>query len=374
MSHTSSIIHSFQPFLQEAWKKSHFKEVTEIQKQVIPAILEGQDIIAESPTGTGKTLAYLLPTLEKIDVNKKEMQVLIFASSRELVMQILEEIRIWTEGSSIGRAALIGGANVKRQIDKLKKKPQIVVATPGRAVELMQQKKLKVHEVKTVVFDEADQLFSNEHQKQIDHVLKSTLKDRQILVFSATLNELVEEKAKIRMNDAKVVRVKLDEEANNVEHVYIICEQRDKMTTLRRLINLKGLRALAFSNDIQLLSTYAAKLEYDGMPLGLLHSETTKQEREQALRQFREKRTPLLLATDVASRGLDIKELTHVFQLDVPRDAEQYKHRAGRTGRAGQEGTVISLVTEQEVQKLLQLGKKLSLTMYEKRLYKGELV
>jgi len=231
MSNTWSIIQSLQPFLQEAWEKSKFIKPTPIQDKSIVSILEGKDVIAESPTGTGKTLAYLIPALHKIDVENKNVQVLILASSRELVMQILEEIRIWSKGSKIEAAALIGGADIKRQLEKLKKKPHIIVGTPGRVVELVQMKKLKVHEVKTIVFDEGDQLFSDEHQKEVDQIIKSTMKIKQVLVFSATLQEEVEKKAKERMADPLVIRIKDGGiQKENVDHFYIVCEEREKLT------------------------------------------------------------------------------------------------------------------------------------------------
>lgn len=374
MRNTWSIISSFQPFLQEAWTKSKFTNPTPIQDKSIVSILEGKDVLAESPTGTGKTLTYLLPALQKIDVGKKEIQVLILASSRELVMQILEEIRIWSEGSKIERAAIIGGADVKRQLDKLKKKPQIIVGTPGRVVELILSKKLKVHEVRTVVFDEGDQLFSPEHQKEVDQIIKSTMKIKQVLVFSATLQEEVERKAKERMTDPLVIRIMDDGvQKENVDHFYIVCEEREKLTTLRKLMNIKDMKALAFSNNINQIEMLAAKLEYKGLAIGVLYSEKTKQEREVALKRFRDGKYPLLLATDVASRGLDIKELTHVVQLEVPKDENQYTHRAGRTGRAGQSGVVLSIVTGIEAQRLLKLGKKSAINLKEVRLYKGTL-
>ncbi|MBU9720110.1 MULTISPECIES: DEAD/DEAH box helicase [Bacillaceae] len=374
MSNTWSIIPSLQPFLQEAWRNSNFTQPTAIQEKAVPTILEGGDVIAESPTGTGKTLAFLLPILNKIDVSKKDVQAVILASSKELVMQIMEEIRIWSIGSGIERASLIGGANVKRQLDKLKKKPHIIVGTPGRVQELIQMKKLKMHEVRTVVLDEGDQVFSNEHVKTVDQIIKSTLKDRQLLVFSATLSSEVEEKARERMKDPTLIRVGESESAGHVEHVYIVCEERDKISVLRKLMNLENMRALVFSNNIDVLSVYAAKLEYQGLPLGVLHSEVSKQERERSLKQFRESKFPLLLTTDVASRGLDIKGLNHVIQLEVPKEARQYTHRAGRTGRAGEGGTVISILADYEVKKLLRIGEELGLTMEERRLYKGELI
>ena len=256
MSNTWSIIPSLKPFLQEAWTKSKFTNPTPIQEKSIVSILEGKDVIAESPTGTGKTLAYLLPTLQKINVEKKAVQILILASTRELVMQILEEINIWSEGSDIESLAVIGGANIKRQMDKLKKKPQIIVGTPGRVVELIQLKKLKVHEVKTLVFDEGDQLFSSEHQKEVDQIIKSTMKIKQVLVFSATLQEEVEKKAKERMREPLVIRIKDDGgQKENVDHFYIVCEERGKLTTLRKLMNIKDMKALAFSNNKNQIET-----------------------------------------------------------------------------------------------------------------------
>lgn len=374
MSNTWSILPSLQPFLQEAWEKSNFTNPTTVQEKTVPEILEGKDLIVESPTGTGKTLAYLLPTLHKIDTNKKDVQALILASSRELVMQILEEIRIWSEGSGIERAALIGGANVKRQLDKLKKKPQIIVGTPGRIVELIQSKKLKVHEVNTVIFDEGDQLFSSEHQKEVDQIIKSTLKSKQVFVFSATISEDVETKAKERLTSPITIRIQQDVlRSDNLQHLYIACEEREKITTLKKLMNLESFKGLAFSNNKNQIETFAAKLDYNGVPIGALHSDTTKQERETALKRLREGKYPLILATDVASRGLDIKGLSYVIQLDVPKDEEQYIHRAGRTGRAGGEGIVISIVTGLEENKLLKLGKKLGITLKETKLYKGSL-
>ncbi|HHX56984.1 MAG TPA: DEAD/DEAH box helicase, partial [Clostridiales bacterium] len=296
------------------------------------------------------------------------------ASTRELVMQILEEIRIWSEGSKIEGTAIIGGANVKRQLDKLKKKPQIIIGTPGRVVELILSKKLKVHEVRTLVFDEGDQLFSREHQKEVDEIIKSTMKIKQVLVFSATLQEEVEKKAKERMTDPLVIRIMDDGvQKENVDHFYIVCEEREKLATLRKLINIKDMKALAFLNNKNQIEMLAAKLEYKGLALGVLYSEKSKQERETALMRFRDGKYSLLLATDVASRGLDIKNLTHVLQLEVPKDENQYTHRAGRTGRAGQSGVVLSVVTGIEAQRLLKLGKRLAINLKEVRLYKGTL-
>jgi superfamily II DNA/RNA helicase len=178
-----------KPFIQSNWEKANFQEPTAIQKKSIPLILEGKDVFAESPTGTGKTLAYVLPLLNNIDEKKKNAQVVILAPSRELVMQIFEEIKKWSEGSGLTSASFIGGANIKRQLEKLKKSPQVIVGTPGRIHELIKLKKLKMHEVKAFVLDEGDQLLIPEHKNTIKEIIKTTLNDRQVVLFSATLNE-----------------------------------------------------------------------------------------------------------------------------------------------------------------------------------------
>ncbi len=369
------MIQSFTSFLQEAWEKSQFSQPTAVQEQAVTVIHEGKDVVVEAPTGSGKTLAYLLPLLHNVDPQVKNTQVVIVAPSKELSMQIVDEVRKWSEGSEIQTASFVGGANIKRQLDRLKKKPQVVVGTPGRLVELVQMKKLKMHEVKTIVLDEGDQLLSTEHDKEIDSLIKTTLKDRQILVVSATLPQEIEKKAVERMNNPEIIRIeRKDDELINMKHHYIVCEKREKIEQLKKIINMRNVKALAFSNDIDLLHEFADKLEYKGHKVGVLHSEVTKQERESAIKQFRSGKVPVLLSTDVASRGLDIQDLTHVILLDVPREGKQYIHRAGRTGRAGSSGVVITIVSGIEEKWLSNLAKDLNIEIVKKRFFKGELV
>ncbi|PAK43454.1 DEAD/DEAH box helicase [Peribacillus simplex] len=375
MSELPALINDRKPYIQAVWKKSGFGQLTPIQTKAIPVIVEGKDIMAESPTGTGKTLAYLLPLLEKIDPEKKSPQALILASSRELVMQINEEIRIWSEGSGITGAAFIGGANVKRQLDKLKKRPQVIAGTPGRIYELIAQKKLKMHEVKTIVLDEGDQLIIPEHMGTINNIIKTTLKDRQIMVFSATLPEETEKAAREFMNEPEMIKVdKHEKMESKVDHLYFVVERREKSKILEKITRLKDVKALAFLNDIAELSVLHEKLSYKGIEMGVLHGESNKVDREKALRKLRSGKSPMLIATDVAARGLDIKGLTAVVHIDMADNIEQYIHRSGRTGRAGADGTVISIVTEREERDLKKMARELEIPLTKVTFYGGNIV
>ncbi|KPB06121.1 DEAD/DEAH box helicase [Bacillus sp. CHD6a] len=372
---STTFINTLQPFIQNIWENSEFVAATPVQEQAIPVILEGKDLLVESPTGTGKTLAYLLPIIERIDLSKQHPQALIVAPSKELAMQILEQIQKWTVGSEITGASFIGGANVKRQIEKLKKRPHILVGTPGRLQELIQMKKIKMHEVQSIVMDEADQLFVPEHKKTIENIIKSSMQERQLLLFSATLKEETEKHAVNLLKEPLVIKVtKADLPPARVEHLYTVVDQRDKANVLANLLREPEIKALAFVRDIGNLAVLTEKLIYKQLNVGFLHSESSKQERENAMKNFRKDEYPVLLATDVAARGLDIKELSHVIHYDLPEEVESYVHRSGRTGRQGAEGTVISIVSEREERRLKQFARELGLKLEKRVVFGGKLV
>ena len=365
----------FKSFIKSAWEKAEFDQLTAIQEQSIPAILSGKDVMAESPTGTGKTLAYLLPLLQGIDPEKKALQALILAPSRELVMQIYEEFQKWSEGSGIQGTSLIGGANVKRQLEKLKKRPQVIVGSPGRIEELIKQKKLKMHEVKTIVLDEGDQLLLPEYQRTISSIIKSTLSERQLILFSATLKEATIQKASELMKDPEVIHVKTTASTAKVEHIYFVGEARNKIDVLKKLSRLDNMHGLVFVNDIWDLTGLAEKLRYHDIPAGELHSEVKKEERKKAIKAFEAGELPLLLATDVAARGLDLKDITHVIHFDFPETMTQYVHRSGRTGRLGSDsGTVVSIVNEREERELKQFAREMNHSLHKKEWYAGKIV
>ncbi|RDU36797.1 ATP-dependent helicase [Neobacillus piezotolerans] len=370
-----TIQETFKPFIHDVWEKSGFSRPTSIQEAAIPAILDGRDLIAESPTGTGKTLAYLLPVLEKVDSSSQALQAVVLASSQELIMQVYQEFQKWSEGSGIRGATFIGGANVKRQLEKLKKKPHIVFGTPGRMNELIKQKKLKMHEVKTIVLDEGDQLLVREHFGPVLDIVKSALKDRQVVLFSATMKQETEQLAKNLTENPEVIRITKDEaiEQGTVEHIYFSCEPREKMLLLEKIARLDGIKVLAFINDITEIPVITAKLQFKELSVGLLHSEIGKMDRQKAVKDFRDGKIKILVATDVAARGLDIQGVTHVVHVDFPKDIDQYIHRSGRTGRMGANGTVISLVTEREERELKAYGRKLGVAVEKRIFYKGKI-
>ncbi|MCY8907329.1 DEAD/DEAH box helicase [Bacillus atrophaeus] len=373
MTQTWPFLHNAKTFIKENWETSGFTKPTAVQEQTAELIMEGKDVIAESPTGTGKTLAYALPVLERIQPEQKHAQAVILAPSRELVMQIFQVIQDWKLGSELRAASIIGGANVKKQVEKLKKHPHIIVGTPGRVSELIKMKKLKMHEVKTIVLDEADQLILPEHRETMKQIIKTTLKDRQLLCFSATLKQETEQVLREMTQEPEVLKVERSQhDAGKVKHQYLVCDQRDKVKLLQKLSRLQGMQALVFVRDIGNLSVYAEKLAYHHVDLGILHSEAKKMERAKILAAFENGEFPLLLATDIAARGLDIENLPYVIHADIP-DEDGYIHRSGRTGRAGKEGTVISLVTPMEESKLKKMAKRLGLTLQQVVYAKGQL-
>jgi superfamily II DNA/RNA helicase len=349
---------------------------TLIQAEAIPLILAGKDVIAQSQTGTGKTLAYLLPALQKMDPSLKHLQVMVLVPTRELGMQIIHEIEKLTQQSSIIAQSLIGGASVSRQIEKLRLHPQIVVGTPGRILELIKVKKLSMHHVQTIVVDEVDQVFDLGSMIEVESILKSAMRDRQILFFSATISDAIHTIAMRWMKEPALVHINPTQlAAETLEHLYFVCEERDKIDTLRRLIRLYNPKsAIVFINETDDAAEVIQKLNYVGLTIEALYGEASKQDRAKAMSGFREGRFPLLLATDVAARGLDLTEVTHVINLDLPVDADHYIHRAGRTGRMGRKGTVISIVARKQQFIIDKYAKTLGVSFVQKDMFEGRVV
>lgn len=360
-------------------KLQQIENPTQIQEDVIPRAMLGEDIIGQSQTGSGKTLAYLIPVFQKIDTEKRENQVIILTPTHELAMQVNTQVQLLSENSglNVSSAAMIGSANIKRQIKTLKnEKPHIIVGSSGRILELIKLKNIKAHTVKTIIIDEADKLLDKNNLKDIKAVIKTTLRDRQLMLFSATIPEKTLTTAKELMDDFKLIKIDKKIQVNeDITHMYFVCEKRDKLLTLRRLMHaLEPKRAIAFINTAYNIENSAETLEHHGLKLESIYGTVGKEERRNALNNFRLGKTNLLLASDIAARGLDIEDIDYIFSLDIPEDPEIYLHRAGRTARAGATGSSICIVTEQELPFIKGYEKAFKIKIEEKDMYKGKVI
>ena len=373
MSTTFAELH-ISASLLDVLRERKMDNPTPVQADAIPLILEGRDALVESPTGTGKTFAYLLPLLTKIDMEKKDVQAIVLAPTHELVVQIAREAESLLPAYDTAVVPLIGGADVKRQVERLKKKPVLVVATPGRLLELIEQRKLKVHEVKTVVVDEADRMLDAGFGKPVQEVMKKTLRDTQRLLFSATIPEDVIKAAGIFTKEAAVIRSAAPEGAAGVAHMYLVTDPRKKVDTLRRLLRLVNVRSsIVFVNQIEKVDEIVSKLNYHHLPCRLLHRDATKEERARTLQQFREGVFPVLITMDVSARGIDIPGVECIVHYDPASDGDTYVHRSGRTGRMGRAGLVFSIINPQERFIIQKFAKQTGLSITEKFMTHGAL-
>lgn len=373
MSTTFADLHVAAPLL-ERLREQNMETPTPVQAEAIPVIWEGKDALVESPTGTGKTYAYLLPILSKADFDKKDVQAIVLAPTHELVMQIARVAEGLLPGQDTAVLPLIGGVDVKRQIERLKKKPMLIVATPGRLLELIDQRKVKLHEVKTVVVDEADRMLDAGFGKPVFDVMKRTLRDTQRLFFSATIPEAIIDQASAVTRDEVVIRAAAPEGAQGVAHMYLLTDPRKKVDTLRRLLRLVNVRSsIVFVNQIDKVDEIVSKLIYHHLPCRLLHREATKEERARTIQQFRDGVFPVLITTDVSARGIDIPGVECVVHYDPAPDADTYVHRSGRTGRMGRAGLVFSVITSQELFIIRKIAKQTGLSITEKIMAHGAL-
>lgn len=348
---------------------------TKIQEQGIPAIIEGENIVLHSQTGSGKTLAFVLPLLEKLDETKKDLQALIVAPTQELAMQIFQEVKDLTKDTPYDVEAFIGSGNIKRQLEKLKKvKPQLVVGTPRRIIELAETK-LKMHHVQAVVFDEADRQIldrkSNEDYVQLERKMPGNC---QFIFASATATPELMNRLSQKVSDPVFISVDEGIVKNKIEHLFIVGDRRQQIDQLRGMIrNLNISRGMVFVNNLERVKETVDKLNYHGVKAGALSSEQDKFERADVMEKFSKGDLHILVATDVAARGIDIQNVTHVVNLQLTNEKEGYLHRAGRTGRMGKEGTVISIITKQEIHKLKKWAQAFEITLHEKQYQFGKI-
>lgn len=370
-------MNEFVQVFPENWQKNYenkgFITPSLIQQAVFQPLSNKQSIVAISPTGSGKTLAYLWPLLLNVEPGEASALV-IFASSQELAIQVADVAREWGKDKELKVQSLVGGANVKRQIEGLKKKPEILIGTPGRILELMKAKKIKAHQVKTMVFDEADQLFDAGNSQIIDQILHQAPTEYQLAFFSATADRSLESIEKITGKTFETIDVTAEDDSQKgLRHYFLRVPIRKKDEYLRRLTHIEDFQGLIFFNQLTELGVMEEKLLYRGVPVGSLASDQNKLLRKAALEQFKKKKISALLTTDVAARGLDITGLPYVVNAEVPLSEEAYLHRSGRTGRMGNEGTVITLVQDNNLRDLKRLLRPTNITLEEIFLHGGKL-
>ena len=350
--------------IRKAIEELGFVQPMPVQEEVIPYLIspEGRDVIALAQTGTGKTAAFGIPLLERIDTTSRETQALVLSPTRELCLQITDDIRDFAKYmDGVHVEAVYGGASIEPQMRALKKGVNIIVATPGRLVDLMHRGYARLEQVQTIVLDEADEMLNMGFSDSINEVFESLSAEHSTLMFSATMSREVERVAKKYLHDYREIVVgSRNEGAENVNHIYYLVSAKDKYLALKRIVDYyPKIFAIIFCRTKVETQEIADKLIRDGYNAESLHGDLSQPQRDLTMQKFRQHLTQLLVATDVAARGLDVDDLTHVINFGLPDDIENYTHRSGRTGRAGKKGTSISIVHSKEKFKIRNIEKEI---------------
>ncbi|MGM9928476.1 MAG: DEAD/DEAH box helicase [Bacillus sp. (in: firmicutes)] len=347
-------------------QKHNITKPTPIQEQTIPSVLEGKDLIGQAQTGTGKTLAFILPIIQNVDFERDEIQALIVAPTRELAIQITAEIeKLLAEQKDSEVLAVYGGQDVEKQLKKLKRNVAIVVATPGRLLDHMRRGTIDITQISTLVLDEADQMLHIGFQNEIEKIIGETADTRQTLLFSATMSPEVRQLAEKHTKNARYIQVeKKQGPADLVEQWAVMTTDRGKQPTIIELVNKDNpFLAVIFCRTKRRVSHLLGVLRSNGFDCDELHSDLSQAKREQVMKRFRTAKIQLLVATDVAARGLDVEGITHVYNYDIPEDVESYVHRIGRTGRAGMDGTAVTLYTDDDLSMLKEIENELKISI-----------
>lgn len=364
--------------LINALKEQNIIRPTQIQKEAYKPIEEGKSVIGCSETGSGKTLAYLLPIFSKINAEDTHIQALIAVPTQELGIQVYRQIQRLSEasGSNINAAQLIGEGNINRQIEALKSKPHIVVGTTGRINKLIKMKKLSVHNVRTLVVDEADKMLSKDNFEGLLELRRSLMKYTQVVMISASMDKKSIELSNQFSQDYTVITLKNKTSIpQTIKHMFIVTERRERIEMLRKVINaVNPDKAMIFANTAYDMEETIRKLQYHHYSSDYLYGSDNKLQRKNAIEGFRNGNVRFLVSTDLASRGLQIDEIDAVFNINLPENSIEYQHRSGRCGRNGRQGICISIITENEIPKILSYQKAFGINVIQRKLYKGKLV
>ena len=332
-------------------RRMGFEEATPIQEGTIRLGMEGKDIIGQAQTGTGKTTAFGIPLIEKIDTKDGNVQGLVIAPTRELAIQVSEELYRLGQDKNVRILSVYGGQEIGRQIRALKNRPQIIVGTPGRLLDHINRRTLKLDNVNTLILDEADEMLNMGFIEDIQTIMSSVPETRQTLLFSATMPDAIRRIAEKFMKTPEVVKIKSKEmTVENIEQFYVKSVEREKFDVLSRLLNVQQPElAIIFGRTKRRVDELAKALNIRGYVAEGIHGDLSQAKRMSVLKQFKAGKVDILVATDVAARGLDISGVSHVYNFDIPQDPESYVHRIGRTGRAGKKGVAVTFVTPREM-------------------------
>ena len=356
--------------IQKAVRYMGFEEASPIQAKAIPAMISGIDLIGQAQTGTGKTAAFGIPILEKVDPKLKKLQAIVLCPTRELAIQVADEIRNLSRYMhGIKVLPIYGGQDIVKQIRSLKSGTQIVIGTPGRVMDHMRRKTMKLDFVHTVVLDEADEMLNMGFREDIEFVLSGVPEERQTVLFSATMPKPIMEITKRFQNNAKVIKVtKKELTVPNIEQYYYDVKPKKKEEVLSRLLDIYSPRlSVVFCNTKKQVDLLVNALLGRGYFAAGLHGDMKQEQRDRVMQGFRTGKTEILVATDVAARGIDVDEVEAVFNYDLPQDDEYYVHRIGRTGRAGREGRAFSFVSGKEVYKLKEIQRYCKTKIYAQK-------
>lgn len=366
---------NLSPEIIKAVGELGYESPTEIQKQTIPFILSDiRDLIALAQTGTGKTAAFSLPILDMIDDTSRKIQLLVLAPTRELALQIAKDITNYTKYlPNIKTVAVYGGSSITDQIRNLREKPQIIVGTPGRVIDLINRKALDFSQIHWLVLDEADEMLSMGFKDDLETILSETPETKQTLLFSATMNKEVEKISKNYLTNPHRISVgSINAVKKNISHEYYVVSYRQKKEALKRLIDANPNQySIIFCRTKMETQEVADFLMQNGYAADALHGDLSQAQRDTVMKKFRLKNIDILVATDVAARGLDVDSLTHVMHYSLPDDPEVFVHRSGRTGRAGKDGISMALIKPEETRKLNQIKAQTKIEIKEKQIPKG---
>ena len=363
--------------IQKSLKELNFEEATPVQEKAIPFLLEkNQDLISLAQTGTGKTAAFGLPIINKVDVKKKRPQSIILCPTRELCLQISKDLNLFASNSKGLRITPIyGGSDIRKQMRELKMGSHIVVGTPGRVLDLLKRKNLELNKIESVVLDEADEMLNMGFKEDIDSILEGTNSKKQILLFSATMPKEVLKISKNYMNKPKKIEVdSTNQGVKDLEHnYYLVMNLKDKYQVLRRICDMNpNVYGIVFCRTRRECKDISNKLVQDGYNADSLNGDLSQPQRDHVMNRFREKHIQLLVATDVAARGLDVNDLSHVINYNLPDENQTYIHRSGRTGRAGKKGISIIISSNRDRRKIKSLEKTINKDIIKKEIPKGK--